>query len=275
MTIHFPKINGFNGGSGGGGGVDESKIIIKSETIPEASTATYKKIYIYTGETNDTYTHGYIYECVADETAQSITTDFFPEKIGFDFRYATHPTKTFTSDVEAMSAFITDVLKIDNPYSVVSGRLVVDEVTIINPNEHQEMWYVYCTDKNGQEILTHYKIYASDLQAYGIQFAYPPADYSENEPINFTFNWQTSFSNLRWVRLDVQPNNGSATITYFTGTTGITLDTGLTLGNAIMVFKNGVLLQPTEDYTISGSTITFTTALVSTDKIAVLIGLLQ
>ena len=64
----------------------------------------------------------------------------------------------------------------------------------------------------------------------------------------------------------------SATLNFFEGTTGTSLDTQLTLGNAVMVFKNGVLLQPTEDYTISGSTITFVTALEATDKIAVING---
>lgn len=64
----------------------------------------------------------------------------------------------------------------------------------------------------------------------------------------------------------------TATINFFEGTTGATLDTQLTLGNSVMVFKNGVLLQPTEDYTISSSVITFVTALVSTDKIAVING---
>lgn len=66
--------------------------------------------------------------------------------------------------------------------------------------------------------------------------------------------------------------SSTATINYFEGTTGTTLDTQLTLGNAVMVFKNGVLLQPTEDYTISSSVITFVTALESTDKIAVING---
>ena len=66
--------------------------------------------------------------------------------------------------------------------------------------------------------------------------------------------------------------SSTATINYFDGTTGTTLDTQLTLGNAVMVFKNGVLLEPTNDYTISGSTITFVTALESTDKIAVING---
>ena len=66
--------------------------------------------------------------------------------------------------------------------------------------------------------------------------------------------------------------SSTATINFFEDTTGTTLDTQLTLGNAVMVFKNGVLLQPTEDYTISGSTITFVTALEATDKIAVVNG---
>ena len=66
--------------------------------------------------------------------------------------------------------------------------------------------------------------------------------------------------------------SSTATINYFEGTTGTTLDTQLTLGNAVMVFKNGVLLEPTNDYTISSSTITFVTALEATDKIAVING---
>ena len=64
----------------------------------------------------------------------------------------------------------------------------------------------------------------------------------------------------------------SATLNFFDGVTGTTLDTQLTLGNAVMVFKNGVLLQATADYTISGSVITFITSLENGDKIAVING---
>lgn len=46
------------------GSVDENKIIVKSSTIPTASGELLGKIYCYSGETNATYTHGYIYECV-------------------------------------------------------------------------------------------------------------------------------------------------------------------------------------------------------------------
>lgn len=66
--------------------------------------------------------------------------------------------------------------------------------------------------------------------------------------------------------------SSTATINYFTDVTGTILDTQLTLGNAVMVFKNGVLLEPTNDYTIASGVITFVTALESTDKIAVING---
>lgn len=79
-----------------------------------------------------------------------------------------------------------------------------------------------------------------------------------------------------WNKLKGKGGSGGggsqATINFFEGTTGATLDTELSLGNSVFVFKNGVLLQPTEDYTISSSVITFVTALVSTDKIAVING---
>ena len=56
---------------------------------------------------------------------------------------------------------------------------------------------------------------------------------------------------------------------WFDNITGTTLNTQIVLSNEVMVFKNGVLLRPTTAYTISGSTITFTAALISTDEIAV------
>lgn len=42
-------------------------------------------------------------------------------------------------------------------------------------------------------------------------------------------------------------------------TTGFTVSNGLNI-NQVFVTENGVLQKPTTDYTISGSTLTFTTA---------------
>lgn len=47
-----------------GGGVTFDDIIIKSETIPDATEASAGSVYMYMGETNPTYTHGYIYQNV-------------------------------------------------------------------------------------------------------------------------------------------------------------------------------------------------------------------
>lgn len=66
-------------GGGGGGSVDESKIIVKSDTIPTASAANAGYIYIYTGATNATYTHGYIYENkLVDAVYQWVRLDVQP-----------------------------------------------------------------------------------------------------------------------------------------------------------------------------------------------------
>lgn len=55
----------------GGGGIDEKRVIIKSSTIPAAGEEEHRNMYIYAGETDANYTHGYIYECVGSSVASS------------------------------------------------------------------------------------------------------------------------------------------------------------------------------------------------------------
>lgn len=47
------------------------QIIIKSPTIPTASSEELGKVRMFTGETDAVYTHGYIYECVEDNNVYS------------------------------------------------------------------------------------------------------------------------------------------------------------------------------------------------------------
>ena len=70
MTLYFNNSL-VVGGSSGGGSIDESRIIVKSDTIPEASEELEGYIYQYAGATDETYTHGYIYECKAGLTPDS------------------------------------------------------------------------------------------------------------------------------------------------------------------------------------------------------------
>lgn len=59
-------------------------------------------------------------------------------------------------------------------------------------------------------------------------------------------------------------------LTWYTNVTGTTVTISDTSSATLVkIYKNGLLLQPTEDYTISGTMLTLVTALVSTDKITV------
>lgn len=55
---------------------------------------------------------------------------------------------------------------------------------------------------------------------------------------------------------------------WYTNNTGKTITVADTTGcQSVHVFKNGILLQPTQDYTISGTTLTLVSDLVASDKI--------
>ncbi len=58
------------------------------------------------------------------------------------------------------------------------------------------------------------------------------------------------------------------TLTWYTGVRGYTVTIANTSSaQLVKVYKNGVLLQPTEDYTISGTTLTLVNEIYEDDKI--------
>ena len=66
----------------------------------------------------------------------------------------------------------------------------------------------------------------------------------------------------------VQAGGGAPTLTWYTGNTGSTVTIADTsAATLVKIYKNGILLEPTADYSISGTTLTLVTALVSTDKV--------
>ncbi|MBO7735889.1 MAG: hypothetical protein J6S67_25190 [Methanobrevibacter sp.] len=78
---------------------------------------------------------------------------------------------------------------------------------------------------------------------------------------------QKTANGVAWA--DVSSGGGGApTLTWYTGNTGTTVTIADTTGATLVkIYKNGLLLQPTADYTISSTTLTLVDALVSTDKI--------
>ena len=61
---------------------------------------------------------------------------------------------------------------------------------------------------------------------------------------------------------------GAPTLKWYKNNTGssITID-DTSSASLVKVYKNGVLLEPTADYSISGTSLTLTTALTADDKI--------
>lgn len=202
-------LGAFDATSGGGGGVDENRIIIKSDTIPAASEDTYKKIYIYAGETNFTYHHGYIYECKGTPTAIDISPIDIPSgEMFFDYEGTTDPAYSdnigdWSSDAEAMQAFLELVLKNTNHTfeEVTNGTL-----TYVDATNH--LWQVTVKDKKGNVLKSNYQLYDGDLAYFGWIFAHQQSGYTLNEPIEFSFKWRSIVvEDLHWERINVQPSS--------------------------------------------------------------------
>lgn len=65
-------------------------------------------------------------------------------------------------------------------------------------------------------------------------------------------------------------SSSTITTTWYTGNTGNSITISDTSSaTSVLVFKNGVMLQPTQDYSISGTTLSLVTALIADDKITV------
>jgi len=63
-------------------------------------------------------------------------------------------------------------------------------------------------------------------------------------------------------------SGGAPTLTWHTNNTGSSITISDTSSATLVkVYKNGLLLEPTADYSVSGTTLTLTTALIATDKI--------
>lgn len=75
----------------------------------------------------------------------------------------------------------------------------------------------------------------------------------------------TNGTTASWATVSSYP-----TLTWYTGNTGATVTIADTSSaDLVKVYKNGILLEPTADYSISGTTLTLVTALESTDKITI------
>lgn len=158
---------------------NQSNIVFKFNAMPLASKNRLGDFGIYAGQTNDTYTHGYIYECVEGKSYDDII-GFDPTKIGFDY------TKGVLSDFFAEATEDYD--------EVVGGsfKYLADG----------DIWEISGVDKDGETVFEEYKLYTDDLKDAGFVFINPPSDYKDEEVISYYLKHNVE-NNYTWQR--VQP----------------------------------------------------------------------
>lgn len=168
----------------GSGGVDENKVIVKSDTIPEASADELGKFYCYSGETNSSFTHGYVYECVEGSS-------YYVANIAFE-------QSTFASEsFEKAGQLVVDAGVVD-PTEVVGGTMTYALAG--------NLWTIVFTDENGNALNTGYSIYTDDLeQDYDILPVIDPSDFVDGQVVNMTINNVSEEQGYLWERIDLQP----------------------------------------------------------------------
>lgn len=180
----YPYRGMFRGSGSGGGSVDENRIIIKSDNIPEASSSTLGKFYCYSGTTNSSYTHGYIYECVAGSA-------YYEANIAFE-------KSTFASEsFEKAGQLIVDA-GVADPEEVTGGTMTYALAG--------NLWSIVFTDANGDALNTAYSIYTDDLeQDYDILPVIDPSEFVDGQVVGMTINNVVEHHDYSWERVDVQP----------------------------------------------------------------------
>lgn len=172
----------------------KEEIIVKSDTIPNASADLVGSVYQYVGETSQTYEHGYIYECVAETETDNLIL-FNPVgtgKLGFD--YAHHSVYELFERIAAILGTFT-------AEDVVSGSFTLDKIN--------ELWYIDGYDANGNALFTNFTVSGTgdeySFDAYGFVYIVPfPDDFENGHKENFSIV-QESHSIYSWNRIDVQP----------------------------------------------------------------------
>lgn len=186
----------YRGSSQGGGGepVNYNRVVEKIAVIPSAETTAVGKVYMYMGESNATYTHGYIYECVATQTATAVS---FSGNIVSNW---------------AVADFISYLQEGGAEYNEVThGTLTYDATG--------DLWVLVGFDANGIQVM-QFQEYTEDLEEFGCTFA--SATHQDGDSCNFTLT--TEESGKKWKRLDVQPaSQGGGAVASVNGKTGVVI----------------------------------------------------
>ncbi len=157
-------------------------VVFRKDVLPVASQKTEGMVCLYSGETNSTYTHGYIYECQAAD----------PE---YEAVFYIEPAKMANPYYDKAAQFLQEAT--EDFKQIVSGTMVYMKAGNI--------WDITFKDSAGNVVKDDYKLYTEDLQDYGFIPLYPIDEFSDGETLNFEVVIRELSDSFSWVRIDVQP----------------------------------------------------------------------
>lgn len=176
----IPCVATLAGEGGGGGTVDKSKIV-NADTIPTASASNAGYVYLYTGTTNASYTHGYVYQNVKSATYTGTVS----------FEAATLSGTTVACSGDNFATFLTEAGA--DPTPIVSGTMTYEA--------DATGWRLVGKDSDGNTVTTFME-YVEDYQDAGFTFTGTPQD---GDVIAFTCSVTEASATYTWTRIDVQP----------------------------------------------------------------------
>lgn len=165
---------------GGGTPVDLSKVV-NADTIPTADEETAGRIYLYTGETDATYTHGYIYENVATPSYDSTVS----------FEAATLSSSTIACSGSDFAAFVAEWGSGDIT-TITHGTLTYDQSGGL---------LVFVGKDSEETTVCTFQLYTQDYQDAGFTIT---GTLQDGDVFTFTCEITVSYT-YAWNRIDVQP----------------------------------------------------------------------
>ena len=164
-----------------GGSVDTSKVV-NADTLPTASADNLGYVYLYTGTTDASYTHGYIYECIATPVYDS-TVQFNPATLSGTT--AACSGSDFAALVAQWGSGAID--------TIIKGTLTYDE--------SGELLVFVGQDDTDTTVCT-FQLYVQDYVDAGFTFT---GTFQDGDVIAFTCTIEETGATYAWVRQDVQP----------------------------------------------------------------------
>lgn len=164
-----------------GGSVDTSKVV-NADVLPTASADNLGKVYLYTGTTDASHTHGYVYECIATPVYDA-TVQFNPATLSGTT--AACSGSDFAALVARWGSGAID--------TIIKGTLTYDE--------SGELLVFVGQDDTDTTVCT-FQLYVQDYVDAGFTFT---GTFQDGDVIAFTCTIEETGATYAWVRQDVQP----------------------------------------------------------------------